>query len=87
MISYETFVHVKDEVHSDEMGQIHVRGISEPVATYRVVDRHANMPERTGSIQLEIPYMKIDLQPGKMSPEQRKQAFQTLNDALIRLSE
>lgn len=34
LISYETFVHVKDEIHCEERGHIHVKGIAYPVATY-----------------------------------------------------
>lgn len=37
LISYETFAHVKDAIQCEERGQIRVRGIAYPVATYAVV--------------------------------------------------
>ena len=39
LISYETFANIKDEILCEEEGQIDVKGIAYPVATYRVVDR------------------------------------------------
>jgi PAS domain S-box-containing protein len=37
LISYETFAHVKGAIQCEERGQIRVRGIAYPVATYAVV--------------------------------------------------
>jgi PAS domain S-box-containing protein len=37
LISYETFAHVRDEVHCEERGQIQVKGIAYPVATYEAI--------------------------------------------------
>ncbi len=36
LVSYETYAHVKDEVVCEERGEVRVRGIAYPVATYRV---------------------------------------------------
>ena len=38
LISYETFAHVKDEIHCEPRGEIRVKGLAYPVATYGVVD-------------------------------------------------
>ena len=43
LISYETFAHVNDEVQCEEPGEIRVKGIAYPVATYRVIDLKANL--------------------------------------------
>src|SRR5918994_938680 len=37
LISYETFAHVKNELHCEERGRIQVKGIAHPIATYGVV--------------------------------------------------
>ena len=39
LISFETYAHVKDEVHCEERGQVQVKGIAYPVATYAVLGR------------------------------------------------
>jgi class 3 adenylate cyclase len=40
LISYETYAHVKDQVYCEESGHINAKGISHPVATYRVIDTY-----------------------------------------------
>ena len=37
-ISYETYAHVRDRIDCIEQGQISVKGIAYPVATYRALD-------------------------------------------------
>src|SRR5262245_66337310 len=43
LISYETFAHVKDTIDCEELGQVQVKGIAYPVATYRIVDLKENL--------------------------------------------
>ena len=43
LISYETYVLVKDAVCCEERGHINVKGISHPVATYQVIDVYDNV--------------------------------------------
>ena len=37
VISYETFAHVNDEMHCEPRGEIRVKGLAYPVATYSVL--------------------------------------------------
>jgi PAS domain S-box-containing protein len=37
LVSYETFVHVRDEIQCEDHGQIQIRGIAYPVAIFEVV--------------------------------------------------
>jgi class 3 adenylate cyclase len=54
LITFETYVHVKDDVCCEEIGQVQVKGIAQPVATYNVVgltedaeqDRHSSSAAR-----------------------------------------
>ena len=48
LISFETFAQVKDAIECEELGQLRVKGIAYPIATYRVVDLKANR-RRNGS--------------------------------------
>ena len=82
LISYETYAHVKDEIHCQEMGRIQVRGIGHPVATYRVLDLHKNLSEVREHLRVELPYLKLDLDPGQMSADERMQATARLKEAL-----
>jgi class 3 adenylate cyclase len=86
LISYETFAHVKDEIHCEEKGHIQVKGIAYPVTTYRVVDLAANVAASSKRLRTEIPHLRLKMDPGLMSAEQREQAAAVLREALDRLS-
>ncbi len=84
LISYETFALIKDEFQCEERGEIDVRGIAYPVATYAIIDAQnepAARPERADGANF-----KLHLEPAKMSVEERAAAAQRLREALERLS-
>jgi adenylate cyclase len=59
LISYETFAHVNDEVQCDEPGEIRVKGIAYPVATYRVIDLKANLVDSRCAVRAELPHLRV----------------------------
>jgi adenylate cyclase len=83
LLSFETFAHVKDEIHCEEMGRITVRGLAHPVATYRVVDDHA--AGGTGRIHSGLPHLRLDAEPELMSADERREAAALLQETLERL--
>jgi len=85
LISYETHAHVRDEIHCEEHGNIQVKGIAYPVTTYRVVDLKSNLPGVDFPIQTELPHLKLELEPHRMSDSERAQAESTFRQALDRL--
>jgi adenylate cyclase len=85
LISYETYAHVRDEIHCEEHGSIPVRGIAYPVSTYRVVDMKANLAAGSATIRAELPHLKLELEPHLMSSDERNRAASTLQQALDRL--
>ena len=86
LISYETFAHVSDQVACAEHGEIDIKGIAYPVATYQVVDLHENLAAGDQAIRAERPHLKLDLDPRQMSAEERREAATVLQDALNRVS-
>ena len=87
LISYETFAHVRDDIRCDERGQITVKGIAYPVATYRVVESYDALETTRRLVREDMPNLRLDLDPAAMSPEQRAQATAILKKALDQLSE
>jgi PAS domain S-box-containing protein len=85
LLSYETFAHVKDEILCEAQGQLRVKGIAYPVATYRAVGLRTGGPAN-GAIRAEMPHLKLDLDPGSMSDEEKAAAAAALRDALERLA-
>ena len=86
LISYETFAHVKDEIHCEERGRIQVKGIAQPVATYSVTglkpDRSAVEPAAA-----QTPKLRLEIAPELMSADERKAAADALRRALAKLGE
>ncbi len=85
LISYETFAHVKDEIHCEEQGHIGVKGIAYQVATYRVVDLRANLATASGAFRAELPHLKLEGEPELMSAGERSKAAAFVRDLLERL--
>jgi PAS domain S-box-containing protein len=85
LISYETFAHVKDEVECEERGQIRVKGIAYPVATYGVLDRKAALSPSPRTIRAELPYFRLEVEPERMSREDRAKAAVALRKAAKQL--
>ena len=87
LVSYETYAHVKDQIHCDEHGEIKVKGIAYPVATYQVIDSFDSLEEDHHLIHEDHPNLRLDLNLEKMSTDDRKRAATILRRSLERLSE
>jgi hypothetical protein len=86
LISYETFAHVKDEIHCEEQGHIRVKGIAYPVTTYRVVDLKANLAAARRAIRTELPHLRLEAEPELMSAGERDEAAAMLRKLAEQLS-
>ena len=76
LISFETYAHVKDDVHCEERGRLQVKGIAEPVATYAVIGLHQDLEKASTR------HLKLELQVDRMSGDERKAAADALRRAL-----
>lgn len=87
LISHETFSLVREEIRCEEHGEIEVRGIAYPVATYRVVDTQENADKHWRRFREEHPTLRIDMDIDAMTNIERERAIDTLNRALNHLAE
>ena len=76
LISFETYALVKDKVRCNEHGQVQVKGIAEPVATYAVVGL------TQGAEQAGTEHLRLELEINRMSGDERKAAADALRHAL-----
>ena len=76
LISFETYALVKDKVRCEERGEIQVKGIVHPVATYAVVGLNPG-PEQAGT-----EHLRLELELDRMSGDERKAAADALRRAL-----
>jgi adenylate cyclase len=86
LMSYETYAAVRQRIHCEERGEISVKGIAYPVATYQVVDTYENLGAERGFIHEERPSLRLDLDLDAMSADDRSLAAAVLREALDRLS-
>jgi class 3 adenylate cyclase len=82
LISYETFALVRDRIRCDEHGEIEVKGIAYPVATYKVLDSYENLGRARRRFREDRPNVKLDLNLDAMTSEDRGQAADILRRAL-----
>jgi class 3 adenylate cyclase len=86
LISYETYANVRDRIRCEERGQISVKGIAYPVATYQVVDTYQNLDQERLFVREERANLKLELNLDAMSAEDRDDAAAVLRAVLNRLS-
>jgi len=87
LISYETHAHVKNMIHCDKHGDITIRGIAYPVATYWIIDTYKSIGQQRSHVREEYPALELDLDLNSMTTDDRKQAVDILQRALTLLSQ
>ena len=85
LISYATHAHVKDNVRCEEMAPLRIRGIGHPVAIHRVVDSYTSLGDASGHVRAELPHLKLEAHPERMSPDERRKAAALLEETAARL--
>ena len=76
LVSFETYAQIKDEVRCKERGDVRLKGIAQPVSTYEIVGLKQE-EELTGSTHL-----RLELDPERMSQDERQAAAAQLRRAL-----
>lgn len=87
LISYETYAHVKDQIACTEYGELEVKGVAYPVATYQIVDSYEALDRTMQHFHEEQPNLKLDLDLAAMTSHDRGQAADILRRALDVLSQ
>ena len=87
LISYETFAQVKNKIHCQEHGEVKIKGISYPVATYQVVESYRQLGRARRHFSENHPSFIVDLDLDAMTSHDRNQAADVLRKALDMLSE
>ncbi|WP_170604198.1 adenylate/guanylate cyclase domain-containing protein [Ruegeria arenilitoris] len=83
-ISYETWAHIKDAISTEEVGPIQVKGVTQPVMTYRVLGQKG-APTLSTKVRCDKPNFQLVLDPAAMSPEERAESTSILQSALTSL--
>ena len=76
LISFETYALVKDEVRCEERGDVQVKGIAQPVATYAVLGL------KQDEEQAATAHLRLEVDAERMSDTERKAAADVLRRAL-----
>ena len=76
LVSFETYALVKDDVRCEERGNLQIRGIVQPVATYAVLGLKQEVE------QASTAHLRLELDADRMSDEERKAAADALRRAI-----
>jgi class 3 adenylate cyclase len=76
LVSFETYALVKDDVSCEERGQVKVKGLAQPIATYAVTGLKPDT-EQAGTTHL-----RLEFDADRMSDNERKAAADALRRAL-----
>ena len=76
LISFETYALVKDEMRCEERGDVQVKGIAQPVATYAVLGL------KQDEEQAATAHLRLEVDADRMSETERKAAADVLRRAL-----
>jgi PAS domain S-box-containing protein len=76
LISFETYAHVKDELRCEERGQLQIKGIAQPVATYLVSGAKKHTKQK------DMEHLRLEFDTANMSDSERKSAADALRRAL-----
>ena len=87
LISYETFSHVNDEIVCDQKGELTVKGIAYPIATYKVAGTKSESTQKSIKFTKVLPSIELHIDPATMTPSDRKHAIKLLHQGLEYLSE
>jgi class 3 adenylate cyclase len=82
LISYETFALVRDEIACEERGEISVKGLAYPLATYGVLDSHDARARERHRLREEHPSLKLELDLDAMTAEEKTRAAELLRRGL-----
>ncbi|MEO3431297.1 adenylate/guanylate cyclase domain-containing protein [Pelagibius sp. CAU 1746] len=87
LISYETYAHVCDRIRCEEYGQVEVKGLAYPIATFRVIDTLEPPDKQRRRFCAEHPAVKLEFDLDAMTADDRNQALEILRQAQTLLSE
>ena len=85
LIPFETFALVKDDVLCDDIGALELKGLSEPVNAYLVVELYENLDEDVRTVREESANLKVEVNLAALSDEERRHAADLFKRILDRL--
>lgn len=85
LVSYETYALVQDDVACAERGQIEVKGIAYPVATFSVTGARQAGAKGDRGLHRQTAHFRLDLDVGAMQEQDRAAARDALEEAMKRL--
>jgi class 3 adenylate cyclase len=86
LVSHETYSMVKDQILCDSAGLMELKGISQPVETYRIVDLYTNLEKEREMVREDFPNFNLNIDVEKLSADEHSRAVVALRRALEKLA-
>ena len=87
LIAHETYSLVKDDIQTDELQPIQVKGFAKPIRTYRVLDIYRDLIEKTNIVRHQQDGIKIEIDLARLSAEDHPLIVRVVENLLSRLNE
>lgn len=85
LMGHETYSLVKNDVPTEELPPITVKGFAAPVRVYRVLDIEKGGSAKPGAVRYQRPGAQIDVDPDRLSAADRKDAIKVIEELGKRL--
>ena len=78
---------MKDDIQSEELQPIQVKGFAKPIRTYRVLDVYVNIVSEANIVRHHQEGVKIEIDLARLSPDDHPLIVQVVKSLLSRLNE
>lgn len=86
-MSFDLFEHEEEVIARGRVGgSRRVKGVAHPVIVYEVIDPIEHIDPANRPLNAETPYLRLELDPRRMTMDEQRDARRLLREALGRLS-
>jgi len=87
LIAHETYSLVKDDIQTEELQPIQVKGFAKPIRTYRVLDVYVDLVSEANIVRHHQDGVKIEIDLARLSPDDHPRIVRVVESLLSRLNE
>jgi class 3 adenylate cyclase len=86
LIAHETYSLVKEDIRTEELKPIQVKGFGKPIRTYRVLDIYTDLTARGNIVRHQQDGIKIEIDLARLSPDDYPLIIRVVERLLSRLN-
>ena len=87
LIAHETYSLVKDDIQTEELQPVQVKGFAKPIRTYRILDIYTDLIEKPNIVRHQQDGIRIEIDLARLSPDDHPLIVRVVERLLSRLNE